>query len=97
MKQNQAELAAKQQEMQHLFASLSNEQRSLVVNYLNSYNLTAWLYNEQLDDTCREYIDKAMKFTMETKQLDDMMTGVSGDPGDVQKIVDDVNAINDGE
>lgn len=97
MKQNQAELAAKQQEMQHLFASLSNEQRSLVVNYLNSYNLTAWLYNEQLDDTCREYIDKAMKFTMETKQLDDMMSGVSGDPGDVQKIVDDVNYNSDGE
>lgn len=93
--ENQAELAAKQQEMQHLFASLSKEQRNFVVNYLNSYNLTAWMYNELLDDQSREYIDQAMKFTMETKLLDDQMSHVSGDPHDVDLLVDELNVTDE--
>ena len=93
----QAELAAKNQEMQHLFVSLTSDQRTLVINYLNSYNLTAWLYNELLDDKCREYIDQAMKYTMETAALSKELEKVSGDPAEVDQVVSDINFAEDGE
>lgn len=86
----ESKLAAQQVELQSKFMNLSLDQRSRVANYLNSYNLTAWLYNEVLSDDEREYIDLSMKFVMETDNLHRSMEAMKTDR-DVQQLVDQLN------
>lgn len=85
---------AQEMDLQVRFSRLSSDQRQSVGNYLNAYNLAAWIYNEIIDDDCRIYIDLAMKYTMETQALANSMRDVSEDPNDVEKLV---NQINHGE
>lgn len=90
--QNQhPELKAQEMDLQIRFTKLSSDQRQFVGNYLNAYNLAAWIYNEIIDEDCRIYIDLAMKFTMETQKLAESMREVSDDPQDVQQIVNEIN------
>lgn len=81
-------------DLQMNFFKLSQPQRQNVGNYLNAYNLAAWIYNEVLDEDSRLYIDLAMKYTMETQSLANSMKEVSDDPNDVERLV---NRINHGE
>lgn len=85
---------AQEMDLQMRFSKLSLEQRQAVANYLNSYNLAAWIYNEIIDEDSRLYIDLAMKYTMETQALAKSMRDVSGDPKEVEQLV---NQINNGE
>lgn len=90
--QNQQEqFKAQETDLQMRFSRLSKEQREVVGNYLNAYNLAAWIYNVLLEEDSRIYIDLAMKFTMETQKLTDAMRDVSGDLNEVQQIVDKIN------
>lgn len=107
MKENQAGVAAisaaqkqeqdlkdQQMDLQFRFSHLTPAQRDSVAQYLNAYNLAAWLYNELLHEEARTYIDLAMKYTMETQKLAAAMHDVSDDPNEVQQVV---NHINHGE
>lgn len=90
--QNQhQELKAFEMDLQIRFSKLSPDQRTSVGQYLNAYNLAAWIYNELIDEDCRIYIDLAMKYTMETQKLSQAMRDVSEDPNEVQQIVNDIN------
>lgn len=90
----QDQLKAQEMDLQMRFSRLSMEQRQAVANYLNAYNLAAWIYNEIIDEDSRVYIDLAMKYTMETQALAKSMQELSGDTQEVQKLV---NNINDGK
>lgn len=85
---------AQEMDLQMRFSRLSQEQRQSVGNYLNAYNLAAWIYNELIDEDCRIYIDLAMKYTMETQALANSMRDVSDDSKEVDHLV---NRINHGE
>lgn len=90
--QNQhQELKAQEMDLQIRFSKLSPEQRSAVGQYLNAYNLAAWIYNELIDEDCRIYIDLAMKYTMETQKFSQAMRDISDDPNEVQQLVDKFN------
>lgn len=90
--QNQhPELLAQEMDLQVRFSALSLDQRNAVGQYLNAYNLAAWIYNELIDEDCRVYIDLAMKYTMETQKLSQAMHDVSDDSNEVQQIVNDIN------
>lgn len=93
-KKQEEDLKGQQMDLQMRFTKLTPEQRTAVGQYLNAYNLAAWLYNELLNEDCRTYIDLAMKYTMETQKLAQAMHDVSDDPKEVQQVV---NKINDGE
>lgn len=82
---------AKEMDLQMRFSLLSPEYRQVVGNYLNAYNLAAWIFNELLDEDSRNYIDLAMKYTMETQKLAQSMREVSDDPQEVDQIVNDIN------
>lgn len=88
------QLKSQEMDLQMRFSKMSPEQRQAVGNYLNAYNLAAWIYNEIIDEDCRIYIDLAMKYTMETQVLAKAMHDVSDDPNEVDQLV---NKINDGE
>lgn len=88
------QLKSQEMDLQMRFTHMSPEQRQAVGNYLNAYNLAAWIYNEIIDEYCRTYIDLAMKFTMETQALANSMRNISDDPIEVEQIV---NKFNDGE
>lgn len=90
----QQQIKSQETDLQMRFSHLNNDQRQAVGNYLNAYNLAAWLYNEILDEFSRTYIDLAMKYTMETQSLANSMRDVSSDDQDVENLV---NSINDGE
>ena len=90
----QNQFKVQEMDLQIRFTKLSQVQRQAVGNYLNAYNLAAWIYNEIIDEDCRIYIDLAMKYTMETQALANSMREVSDDPQEVQQLV---NQINDGE
>lgn len=93
--QNQHEqFKSQEMDLQMRFSRLSPEQRQSVGNYLNAYNLAAWIYNEIIDEDSRTYIDLAMKYTMETQALANSMRDISEDLNDVDKLV---NQINHGE
>lgn len=90
--QNQQQQFKSQEiDLQMRFSHLNNEQRQAVGNYLNAYNLAAWLYNEILDEFSRTYIDLAMKYTMETQALANSMKDVSQDFYEVDQLVDHIN------
>lgn len=82
---------AQEMNLQLRFSRLSPELRQAVGNYLNAYNLAAWIYNVLLDEDSRTYIDLAMKYTMETQKLAQSMRDVSDDPQEVEQIVNDIN------
>lgn len=85
---------SKEMDLQMRFSRLSPSQRLSVGNYLNAYNLAAWIFNEIIDEDCRNYIDLAMKYTMETQALANSMCDISDDPKEVDHLV---NRINHGE
>lgn len=85
------EFKAQETDLQMRFSRLSKEQREVVGNYLNAYNLAAWIYNVLLEEDSRIYIDLAMKFTIDTQKLTEAIRDVSGDPNEVQQIVDHIN------
>jgi hypothetical protein len=90
----QNQLKSQELDLQMRFSKMTSEQRLAVGNYLNAYNLAAWIYNELIDEDCRIYIDLAMKYTMETQALAKSMKDISDDPKDVEHLV---NKINHGE
>lgn len=90
----QNQLKSQELDLQMRFSKMTSLQRQAVGNYLNAYNLAAWIYNEIIDEDCRIYIDLAMKYTMETQALANSMREVSDDPRDVEHLV---NHINHGE
>lgn len=96
---NAANAALKDQQfdLQYKFSKMTNAQKASVGQYLNAYNLAAWLYNDICDEDCRIYIDLAMKFTMETQKLHDEMSNVTEVPGDTDIVVDHLNEMLDGE
>lgn len=87
----QDQFKAQEMDLQMRFSKLSSDLRQAVGSYLNAYNLAAWIYNELLDEDSRTYIDLAMKYTMETQKLAQVMSEVSDDPKEVQQIVDHIN------
>lgn len=87
----QNQFKVQEMDLQMRFSRLSPELRQTVGNYLNAYNLAAWIYNELLDEDSRTYIDLALKYTMETQKLAQSMHEVSDDPQEVQQIVDEIN------
>lgn len=91
--QNQ-QFKSQELDLQMRFSKFTSQQRQAVGNYLNAYNLAAWIYNELIDEDCRIYIDLAMKYTMETQALANSMRDVSEDPQEVENLV---NQINHGE
>lgn len=90
----QNQFKAQEMDLQMRFSRLSSEQRQAVGNYLNAYNLAAWIFNEIIDEDSRTYIDLAMKYTMETQALAKSMRDISDDPIEVDHLV---NRINHGE
>lgn len=90
----QQQIKSQGMDLQMRFSRMSPEQRQAVGNYLNAYNLAAWIYNEIIDEDCQIYIDLAMKYTIETQQLAQSMRDVSDNPNDVENLV---NQINNGE
>lgn len=90
----QNQFKSQEMDLQMRFSRLSPGLRQAVGNYLNAYNLAAWIYNELLDEESRTYIDLAMKYTMETQKLAQSMREVSDDPQEVEQLV---NTINHGE
>lgn len=90
----QDQFKAQEMDLQMRFSKLSLVQRQSVANYLNAYNLAAWIYNEIIDEDCRIYIDLAMKYTMETQALAKDMYDISPDSQEVQRIV---KRYNDGK
>lgn len=87
----QNQLKAQEMDLQMRFSQLTPEKRHAVGNYLNAYNLAAWIYNEIIDEDCRIYIDLAMKYTMETQALANSMREVSDDPKEVEQLVNNIN------
>lgn len=93
------QLKSQEMDLQMRFSKMSPEQRQAVGNYLNAYNLAAWIYNEIIDEDCRIYIDLAMKYTMETQALAQSLNDleISADRFDsdkfeaVEKLVNDIN------
>lgn len=86
----QQELAQKQVSLHSQFTSLKPDQRALIAQYFNSYNLTAWLYNELLDQDSKLYVDQAINLTRESYELDKAMNNVQN-PSDVQDVVNELN------
>ena len=89
-----AALKDQQFDLQYKFSKMTDVQKASVGQYLNAYNLAAWLYNEICDEDCRIYIDLAMKYTLETQRLNDQMLNLTDDSKEVDNLV---NQINDGE
>lgn len=89
-----AALKDQQFDLQYKFSKMTDAQKASVGQYLNAYNLAAWLYNEICDEDCRVYIDLAMKFTIESQRLNDQMSNLTDDPKEVDNLV---NHINHGE
>lgn len=87
----QDQFKAQEMDLQMRFSKLSPDLRQAVGSYLNAYNLAAWIYNVILDEDCRQYIDLAMKYTMETQKLAQVMSEVSDDPKEVQQVVNQIN------
>lgn len=87
------ELAQMQVSLHSKFTAFKPETRALIAQYFNSYNLTAWIYNELLDDDSKAYVDEAINLTRETYELEKAMDNVAS-PEDVQRLVD---AHNHGE
>lgn len=86
----QQELAQKQISLHSQFSSLKPNQRALIAQYFNSYNLTAWLYNDLLDQDSKLYVDQAINFTRESYELDKAMNHVESS-SDVEQVVNDLN------
>ena len=85
------ELRDMQTSLQMKFSKFEQYQRERIANYLNMYNTTAWMYNEILSEDERTYVDLSMQYVMETQRLEAKMKEVSGDPAEVQQIVDSIN------
>lgn len=86
-----AALKDQQFDLQYKFSKMTDAQKTSVGQYLNAYNLAAWLYNEICDEDCRVYIDLAMKFTMETQRLNENMSNLSDDPNEVEDLANKIN------
>lgn len=80
--------------LQTMFSKLSDDQKKRVANYLNSYNITAWLYNEILDNDARDYVDLSMQYVLETQRLDQVNDIADGTKEKEQFVVDKLNDLH---
>lgn len=85
------ELKEMQVSLQTMFTNMSSEQRTAVANYLNAYNLAAWIYNELLNEDQRNYIDLSMRLVIETQKLDQMMQQADGSDAYVEQVNNLIN------
>lgn len=96
MKQATVKMLATEQiekDLQFQFSRFDNAGKARIANYLNAYNLTAYLYNELLSEDERKYVDTSMQYVIETQKLSSQMENVQT-PGDVDQVV---SSLNDGE
>lgn len=87
--------AAAQINLRDLYLSLNKQQQEAAVQYFNSYNLAAWLYNEICDSDCKNYIDQAVKYAQELRAMEHIPDSDHDDK--VQEFVDRFNSEQDGK
>ena len=86
----QAEVTAAQVNLRDQLVSLSKEQQEAVASYFASYNLTAWLFNQVLNEDAKQYVENAVELARQTRDLEVAMNGVQ-DQEDVQEVVNHIN------
>lgn len=91
----EVKVAAAQINLRDLYLSLNKQQQEAAVQYFNSYNLAAWLYNEICDPDCKNYIDQAVKYAQELRAMEQIPDSDQDDK--VQEFVDRFNSEQDGK